>query len=446
MQSLIARVLSASERRVARQSFWMGASLAVEVLTGLATVALTTRILGLEGLGVLAVIAAIAGLIYGFAVMPGGGVVTTFVTRAVAEGRYGEAARVFRFALAASLGLALLAYAVIAFLAFTAAGMLEIDPAHKNAMLLYGLCGLLTSVHGESRTALRLADRMQSYLAVTVASRGTGAGLLAVVWLTGGGLTEVVLAYVASAAVNGLGMFAAAAAAAPLAGLAGFLRSASLKVPPDVARFQAATFWGASIDALVNNMDTILLAHFTAAADVGLYRAARGIVEIARRAIGLVPNTAQPEYSRQWYSGQGAELRRSAFRFTVWSMTLFIVGFGLLAVFREPIIRLLLGGEFSGAAPLLLILILGALPVAAAFRMLPAAAGRVWPPLVTGTAALAVFLPAMLLLAPEYGATGAAWARTMFALTGLLLVTPFAFAVLRQSYRLRQVEGQGEAE
>ncbi len=51
MQSLIARVLSASERRVARQSFWMGASLAVEVLTGLAMVALTTRILGVEGLG-----------------------------------------------------------------------------------------------------------------------------------------------------------------------------------------------------------------------------------------------------------------------------------------------------------------------------------------------------------------------------------------------------------
>ncbi len=92
-----------------------------------------------------------------------GVVVTAFVTRAVAEGCYGEAARVFRFALAASLGLGILAYAVLAVLA---AGLLEIDPAHKNAMLLHGVGGLLTSVHGESQTALRLADRMQSYLAV----------------------------------------------------------------------------------------------------------------------------------------------------------------------------------------------------------------------------------------------------------------------------------------
>ena len=446
MLSLIARALSASERRVARQSFWMYAALAVEVLTGLATVSLTARILGVEGLGVLAVIAAVAGLIYGFAAMPGGSVVTTFVTRAVAEGRPAEAASIFRFALAASLGLALIAYAVIAVLAFTAGYLLNVGQEVRDVLLLYGAAGVLTALNSESLAALRLADRVQLHLLVTVASRVVRAGLLAGVWWAGGGLTEVVLTHIAASAMNGLGMFASAALSAPLAGLAGFLRSASLKVPLDVMRFQAATFWGASIDALVDNMDAILLAQFAGAADVGLYRAARQIVDMARRPIGLIPNMARLEYSRQWYSGQGAELRRSAFRITVWSMTLFIVGFGLLAVFREPMIRLLLGGEFSGAAPLLLILILGALPVAAAFRMLPAAAGRVWPPLVTGTAALAVFLPAMLFLAPEYGATGAAWARTMFALTGLLLVTPFAFAVLRQSYRLRQVEGQGEAE
>ena len=441
MQSLIARALSASERRVSRQSFWMYAALAVEVLTGLATVSLTARILGVEGLGVLAVIAAVAGLVYGFAAMPGGVVVTTFVTRAVAEGRPAEAASVFRFALAASLGLALIAYAVIAVLAFTAGHLLNVGQEVRDVLLLYGVAGVLTAVNSESLAALRLADRVQLHLLVTVASRVVRAGLLAWVWWAGGGLTEVVLTHIAASAVNGLGMFASAALSAPLAGLAGFLRSASLKVPLDVMRFQAATFWRSSTDALVDNMDAILLAQFAGAADVGLYRAARQIVDMARRPIGLIPNMARLEYSRHWYSGRGAELRRSALRVTVWSMTLAAAGFGLLAVFREPVIRLLLGDEFSGAAPLLLILTLGALPVAAAFRMLPAAAGRVWPPLVTGTAALAVFLAAMLLLAPAYGATGAAWARTLFALTDLLLVTPFAVAVLRQSYRLRRPGG-----
>ena len=434
---LVARAFPASERRVARQSFWMSATLVVQVASGLATVTLTARILGVEGLGALAIIAALVGLAYGFAAMPGARVITTFATRAVVEGRPEEGARVFRFSLAASLGLALIAYAVIAVLTFTAAGLLGIDQSHKNVILLYSIVGVLTAVHGESLAALRMADRVQLHLFIEVASRLAGVGLLATVWLTGGGLTGVVLAHIASQAVNGLGMFAAAAISAPLAGLAGFLRSASLKIPPDVARFHAGAFWELKITTLVDNVDVILLAQFTGVADVGLYRAARRIVDMARRPIGLISNLAQPEYSRQWYSGQGAELRRTTLSMTILSMTLAAAGLGLLAAFREPIVRLFLGDDFSGVAPLLLVLILGVLPAAAAFRMVPSATGRVWPSLLSRIAGLAVFLAAMVWLAPAYGATGAAWARTMFDLVSFLVMIPFAISILRQSYRLR---------
>ncbi len=444
VKSLIARALSASEQRVVRQSFWLYAALATEMLGGLATVSLTARILGVEGLGHLAVIVALSGLVYGFAAMPGGNVITTFVTRAVAAGRSGEAAQVFRFALAASMGLALIAYVVIAVLVFTASGLLEIESAHKNAILLYSVGGLFTSIVGESQAALRLADRMQFYLLVTAATRGAGVGLLAVVWLAGGGLTEVVLTNIATAAMRGLGMLAAVVVAAPLAGLAGFLRSASLKVPPDVTRYYTGAFWELKLITLVDNIDIILLARFTGAADVGLYRGARQIVEMTRRSIGLIPNMAQPEYSQQWYAGQGTELRRSVFRFTALSMTLAAGGLGLLTVFREPIIRLCLGGEFSGAAPLLLILVLGALPVAAAFRMLPSATGRAWPPLLSRIAGLAVFLAAMAWLVSEYGATGVAWARTMFSLVSFLVIVPFSVSILRQSDQLRGPQHPGK--
>ena len=445
-QSLLARAFPAAERRVARQSFWMGAMLVVHALGGLATMSLTARILGAEGLGVLAVIAAVTGLVYGLTSIPGASVVTTFVTRAMAEGRPEEGARVFRFALAASQGMALIAYAVIAVLALAAAGLLGLDTEHKNLILLYGVGGVLTATHGESMAALRLADRLQLHLLATVAGRLAGVGLLAAIWLLGGGLTEVVLANVAAAVVDGLGVFTAVVVSAPRAGLAGFLRAASLKVPPDVVRFQTSTFWQSSVTAVIDNMDVVLLAQFAGAADVGLYRAARRIVDMARRPIGLMPNAAQPEYSRQWYSGQGAELRRTTLRMTVWAFTLTAAGFGLLAAFREPIIRIILGDGFAGAAPLLLILLLGALPVAAAFRILPAAVGRVWPVLLSGTAGLAVFLAAMALLAPAYGPDGAAWARTLSALAGLAVVTPFTILVLRQSYRLRPPKRQGEAE
>ncbi len=117
---------------------------------------------------------------------------------------------------------------------------------------------------------------------------------------------------------------------------------------------------------------------------------------MARRPIGLIPHAVRPEYSRQWYAGQGTELRRTVLRTTILSIALVAVVFGLLAVLREPMIRLILGDQFSGAAPLLPIMLLGALLVAAPFRMLPTAMGRVRPSLLSGTARLAVFLAAMV--------------------------------------------------
>ena len=63
--------LSPSDRRVARQTFWMGSMTAVEVVRGLAQVSITARILGPEGFGALAVIVVVSTLIHGLLASPG---------------------------------------------------------------------------------------------------------------------------------------------------------------------------------------------------------------------------------------------------------------------------------------------------------------------------------------------------------------------------------------
>lgn len=445
-KSLIAWMLPASEQRVVRQALWIYAIRAVHILGGLVTLPLSVRILGAEGFGVLTVIIAVARLIYGLASTAGGEVITTFVMRSVAEGR-SEAASIFRFALIASVGLSFVAYAVIAVLTFTAGSLLEIDPEYRHLMLLYGMVGLLTAVNRESQAVLRLADRLQLGLGVIVVVTLGRIGLLAAVWLTGGGIMEVVLVYVAVSAVNGLGMFAVATASAPLAGLAGFWRSMSLRVSPEVVRFYIGRYWESGINmVLMNNLDILLLARFADSASVGLYGAAWRLVNMVRDSIEPVRAGATLEYSRLWYSGRGAELRRVALSTTVLSCALFAAGLGLLALFREPIIRLFLGGEFAGVAPLLLISILGTLNSAPAFISLPAAVGRVGPLILSATARLAVFLAAMLWMVPEHGAEGMAWARTISGLVGLLIITSFAISILRQSYRLRHGIGQANTQ
>ena len=438
VRSLIARALSPSDWSVARQTGWLGAMTAVQLLGGLLQVATTTRVLGAEGYGVLAVIIALTSLIYGLLAMPGSDIVTTFVTRGLAEGRPEEASRILRFALAVSLGLSLVSYALIATLTFAASSLLGIDKTYVDAVLLYGVVGILLATQTEALAVLRLSDRVSLGLVVTIASTLTRVALLASVWLTEGGLLGVILAHVAGAAVSGVGMFVVAAASARQAGMPGFLRSLSFKIPPDALKFQVGTFGKTAIGALGRHMDFILVVQLAGAADVGLYRAARQIMDMTIHPFNLMRAGVQPQYSRQWYSRQGAALRRTALRFTLLSLSLAAVGLGLLTVLREPITRLILGAEFSDTAPLLLIMIPGSFVAASnsVLSVLPVATGRVWPSLLATTASFAALVAAIVWLVPLYGAKGAAWANTIYFMVGFLVFVPFTISIIRRSYRI----------
>ena len=416
----------------------MGSITAVEVVRGLAQVSITARILGPEGFGALAVIAAVSAMIHGLVGLPGGDTVTTFVTRSVTEGRREEAGAILRLTMVVSQGLSLAAYAVIVAFALTASSLLGISETHVNALLLYGLLGVFLATGSEALAVLRLADRVNLGLVVTVAATLTSLGLIVLAWRTDGGLPEVVTAYVAAAAVSGVGMFAAAAASARKAGVGGFLSSISLRSPSDVIRFQYGTFARTKLGTLAQNLDFILMAQFAAAADVGIYRAARRIIDMTRRPFHLIRFGVQPEYSRQWYSGEGAELRRSFRRFTIMSLSVAAVGLALLAILHKPIIGLVLGDGFAEASSPLLIMIPGAFVASTAvYSILPVATGRTSPILVSMIAGLVASVAMLVWLVPQYGAAGAAWARTTYSLVSALVLVPFIVSILRQSYRIR---------
>ncbi len=435
----VARLIPASDRRVARQTLWMSAITAAQLLGGVAQVALSARILGPEGFGVLGLIMAVALIAHGLLSMPGGEAVTTFVTRSVAEGRPDEASRVLRFTLAVSFGMSLVAYAVIAVAIFAASGLVGIDPAYRGAALMYGSVGVFLATQTETMAVLRLGDRAQLGLAVIAGGASVRVGLLAAAWMTDGGLLSVVVAHVAGAAVNGVGMLVAAAAVAPRAGATGLLRSLSIKVPPEALSFQIGTFGKYAVWTLAHNMDLVLLAQFVGAAELGLYKGARQIIDTTRYPFDPLQRGAQPEYSRHWYSRRAGELRRASLRFVLVTSALAAVGYGALVVFHRPIIRLALGGEFPDAAPLLLIMIPGTFVAASvcALTVLPAAVGRALPPLVGAIAGFATSAAVIVWLAPEHGAIGAAWANTAYFIVSALALLPFIVAILRESQSRR---------
>ena len=410
---------------------------AATALGGLVQTVFSARILGPEGFGVLAVIFAVTGLVQLLLTMPGGDVVTTFVTRSLVEGRRDEAERVLRFALVASQGLSLAAWAAIAGIAVTTHDLLEIQAVQADAMLVYGATVMFSATYSETMAVLRLANRVSLGFVVNLAAVATRIGLSGLVWLTGGGLLELVYALVAGAAVKGTGLLVVAATSASAAGVPRLLRSASLKVPSDVVAFQAGTFSRTTIGGLNRHLDAILLTQFVGITDIGLYRGAWRIVDVAKEPLRTIQIAVKVEYSKLWFSRQGSALRRMTLRYTLLSTVLAVAGFGLLALSHEYIIRMILGPEFSGVGPLLLILLLGgllhtSLSMAAA---LPVAAGQNWSLLLVEAVQCGVFIAATALLAPYYGVAAAAWARTAASLAYAAVLIPYILSILRQSDR-----------
>ena len=417
---------------------WMAAILAIQFLGSIVQLLLITRILGLEGFGVLALFIAVTSLSYGMMSMPGHEAITTYVTRSMVNKEWEESARILRFIFLACLALALLTYVLLFIFSYPVSHILGIDNIHVDAMLIYGISGICMATHRESMAVLRLADRLRWGFAVIGAAILLQFIGLLVTLVLNGDLIMVVLTLVAGACVNGFGMLLAAAVSTQILGITKLMSSWSVKIPKDIIRYQAVSFFQAKIGTLGGNIDMLLLGALTNPSQVGLYRAASRILAITRMPFQPIAPALQAEYSRRWYAREGAALRSSARRFTILALALAVSGYLLLLIFHRPIINIMLGEEFADSARLLIIMIPGALVFTSitALYILPAATGRAMPSLVWHLAALATQVCALLFLLPQYGAIGAAWANTLYFLVWGVVAIPFAVSVLRRSYHL----------
>ena len=431
----------AADGRIARQALWLGAVAATQMLGSLVQVVITVRILGPEGYGALAVIVAAASLIHGLLSTPGGNTVITYVSRSVAEGHPGEAANTIRFALATSFALSLVAYGVIAAMAFATTGPLGLEPRYVNAFLLSGIGGVLLATQSETFAVLRLAERVRAAFFATVAATLVHVGVLLAVWFDGGGLLGVVSAGIAAAATNGVLLFILAAVSVRRTGAAGLFVSGNVCVPPDVVRFHVGIFGTSTVTHLTNNVDTLLVAHFAGTAEAGMYRAARLLVDTARAPFAPIGRSLQVEFSRQWYAFEGVALRRAARRYTGLVAGVALLGFAVLALLREPLVTMVYGAAFAPVVPLLLIMIPGSLVLCCFMTIstLPHATGQVGPVFIAHVAAFMTSALALLVLVPTYGAMGGAYAFLVFAVTWGTVLFPFIVSTLRRSYE-RQSE------
>ena len=420
----------------------MGAILAVQFMAGVVQVSLSARMLGAEGYGTLAIMIAITTLCFGLLSMPGQDAITTYVSRGVAEGRYEEAEATLRFALLAALVLGIVSYAIVITIALTAGGLIGLDPEHVTPFMIFGLTGICRAAYRENLAILRSADRLPLGLLAASASAIARIGVLTAGWYYGGGMLMVVTAYLVGAAVEGAGMFVVGALSASRAGVVGLFSSLSMRIPRDVVNFQIASFWRSSVQAVVTQIDVILIAQLTSTTQLGLFQGVRQIVEATRRPFLQIEAAVQVEYSRQWYKSNGEAVRGLARRFTVIAVVVGVVGYGIMVLIPDTLIGVVLGNGFAEGVDTLLFLVPGAFAFSTitALHVLPVATGQGAPALIAQLIALVAQVVALFVLVPWYGANGAAWAYSIFFVVYLVAIAPFALNVLRRSHGIQQVE------
>lgn len=176
----------------------------------------------------------------------------------------------------------------------------------------------------------------------------------------------------------------------------------------DRTRTRAAAIFGArswlSTISLTANvrLDQILMAGLVSSRELGLYAVAVSVGSITLGVIGAASSVLFPRVARG-----DADLAARSCRVT--AMIVGVAG-ALLAVMTPLLLPPVFGAEFDGAVPMALILLLAAVPLAASTVLGSAlvAAGNPTAAMRAEMLALALTVPALIVLLPQTGGRGAA--------------------------------------
>jgi O-antigen/teichoic acid export membrane protein len=321
-----------------------------------------------------------------------------------------------------ALGMQLAAAGLVAALLTVLVTLLPVAPALRWALWAVGASLPFYAVTSVGETLFQAAERMELLLAVE-----TTINLLilllsvGVLWQQGTVVHLLAVVVLAQAVSAGL--------------VAWLVARTRLLAPPQTAAalpwtrlaHLARPFFGLSLtDVLLQRLD-ILLISLWGSQVVGLYSAVYALIRVATKLIQSVWRALYPTLSRLYHAA-AERYGRLAGRGLQVGLPACLGAAALGAVLAEPVLHLVYGADFGGAAPVLRVSV-WILPLfwvesAAVTRLLVEARPRAGLVLsVLHVAGLAVLIP---LLTPLAGAVGAAWAalvaQAVAAAAGLWLL------------------------
>lgn len=384
----------------------------VSGLLGLGYLALTVRTLGVETFGLLVIIHTVVEITQSLVKFQSWQPILRYGTPALQEGRLGDLRRLILFCARLDISSAAAGTIAAAACVWLFGNRLGIPTDAIPAAALY-TGSLLVMITSTPVGLLRLFDRFK--LAVLEDNVEALVRLVggAVLFITGGNLTDFLILWAASAVAGAMTSVSLAWREANRHGI-------SLLTPlPDhralgdgfdgIWRFVFSTNANSSLALLTNQLATLIIGVMIGAPQAALFRIARQVAEAAAKPVKLMTAAIYPEFAR-FASGNhldalqaflGRALRLSATGALGCALVLYLAG--------PWILELIGGSQVAAAFNAMLWLGLAALIGVGTFALEPALISIGEAPRALGirVAAAVLYLPSLVVLVPMAGIEGA---------------------------------------
>ncbi len=389
---------------------------------------LAGRILGVAGLGLLGAVTQFSGLINRLTSFRMGELVVSYVGEYISDEKDEHAAAVFKFASLAEIISSVIAYGAVLALASLAARILTPDPELAGVFAIYGLTVLVNLMAESANGLLQCFDRYRLIAAITLGQSVLTLALIGATYFTGGGLLQVVLAYLAGKAAWAISISLASLFEARRQWGAGWWRAPFALIADrkrEMARFAVSTNLTTSLTLITRDSEMLWLNALSSPVQAGYYKLALAFTNVLLIPVDPLISTTYRELSREVGARRWANVR-----YLLRSGSLISAAFSLsaalgLVLFGPLIISLTYGPEFTPAYSSLLILLAGVVVVNIFYwnRNVLLPLGKPEVPTKVYLVGTVLRVAAILVLVPATGAHGmAALLSAFFIGTTLFLV------------------------
>ena len=288
-------------RRILRNSSYLVSATVLSAAMGMVQGAIQVRVIGVAGLGLLGAMGNFTNVLNRFTSFRIDELVVRYVRLYEERKQHDRAAAVFKMATLLELSGNVLAFLLILLLAPLGVKLFSDQGGVEYLFILYGSLVLINVFFDSSDGILQVFNRFGAKSVIDITQSVIRLGLTVLVWLTGGGMIEIILAELAGRLVRSVAVLAVALSTAKRKWGAGWWRTPLSVLRTDrrsLLTFAFSTNLSATVSLVAKDSEDLWANAFLGNLVGGYYAIARTLIGFLQIPVSPLPSTTYPELSR----------------------------------------------------------------------------------------------------------------------------------------------------